>query len=143
MRLHRPQRGRIHHGPSQRSAFVMTRSGFQPMPTGGHGDDVGLAAVTGAAVDTVRRFMPIEPPRALQAALAPLDDDQYVSKLGSRCVGTLKLPEDHILSVPGLLDTFFNGLLIRRALPLSASSGSFSFILLYSGEHFLLYVFVI
>ena len=102
------------------------------MPTGGHGDDVGLAAVTGAAVDTVRRFMPIEPPRVLQAALAPLDDDQYVSKLGSRCVGTLKLPmslEGHILSAPGLLVTFFKGLLIRRALPLSASSGAFSFIL--------------
>ena len=102
------------------------------MPTGGHGDDVGLAAVTGAAVDTVRRFMPIEPPRALQAALAPLDDDQYCSKLGPRCVGTLTLPmssEGHILSDPGLLATFFKGLLIPRTLPLSASSGAFSFIL--------------
>jgi hypothetical protein len=62
------------------------------MQTGGHGDDVGLAAVTGAAVGTVRRFTPIEPQRALQAALAPLDDDQYDSKLGPLCVGTLKLP---------------------------------------------------
>ena len=35
----------------------------------------------------------------------------------------------HILSVPGFLATFFPGLLIRRALPLSASSGAFSFIL--------------
>ena len=61
------------------------------MQTGGHGDDVGLAAVTGAAVGTVRRFTPIEPQRALQAALAPLDDDQYDSKLGPLCVGTLKL----------------------------------------------------
>jgi hypothetical protein len=44
----------------------------------------------------------------------------------------LKLPmysEGHILSAPGLLATFFEGLLIRRALPLSASSGAFSFIL--------------
>jgi hypothetical protein len=37
--------------------------------------------------------------------------------------------EGHILSDPGLLATFFQGLLIRRALPLSASSGAFSFIL--------------
>jgi hypothetical protein len=35
----------------------------------------------------------------------------------------------HILSAPELLATFFPGLLIRRALPLSASSGAFSFIL--------------
>jgi hypothetical protein len=35
----------------------------------------------------------------------------------------------HILSDPGFLTTFFQGLLIRRALPLSASSGAFSFIL--------------
>ena len=93
---------------------------------------MGLAAVTGAAVGTVRRFKPIDPSRDLQAALAPLDDDQYCSKLGPRCVGTLTLPmssEGHILSAPGLLVTFFKGLLIRRALPLSASSGAFSFIL--------------
>jgi hypothetical protein len=37
--------------------------------------------------------------------------------------------EGHILSAPGLLATFVQGLLIRRALPLSASSGAFSFIL--------------
>jgi len=37
--------------------------------------------------------------------------------------------EGHILSTPGLLATFFKGLLIRRALPLSASSGVLSFIL--------------
>ena len=35
----------------------------------------------------------------------------------------------HILSDPGFLSTFFQGLLIRRELPLSASSGAFSFIL--------------
>jgi hypothetical protein len=92
----------------------------------------GLAAVTGVTVGTVRRFTPIEPPRDLQAAVTPLDDDQYDSELVLRCVGTLKLPmslEGHILSAPGLLATFFKGLLIRRALPLSASSGPFSFIL--------------
>jgi len=37
--------------------------------------------------------------------------------------------EGHILSAQGLLATFFKGLLIRRSLPLSASSGDFSFIL--------------
>ena len=37
--------------------------------------------------------------------------------------------EGHIISVPGLLATFFEGILLRRALPLSASSGAFSFIL--------------
>jgi hypothetical protein len=109
------------------------------MPTGGLGDDPAPAAVTGAAAGPVRRFTPIAPQsdlqrilQGLQDAFAPLDDDQYGSKLGQRCVGTLKLPmssEGHILSVPGLLATFFQGLLIRRALPLSASSGDFSFIL--------------
>ena len=133
------------------------------MPTGGHGDDVAPAAVTRAAVGNVRRFTPIAPPRNLQAALAPLDDDQYgpkifenlglqdftpdkvtrvsdllklrsyvLTQLGLRYVWLIKLPmssDSHILSVPGLLATFFKGLLIRRALPLSASSGAFSFIL--------------
>ena len=133
------------------------------MPTGAHGDDVAPAAVTGAAAGMVRRFTPIAPPRDLQAALAPLDDDQYGSKvfenlglqdfipdrvarvgdllklrsyvltqLGLRYVWLIKLPmssDGHILSVPGLLATFFQGLLILRALPLSASSGVFSFIL--------------
>jgi hypothetical protein len=51
------------------------------MPTGGHGDDVDPAAVTGAAAGTVRRFTPIAQPRDLQAALAPLDDDKYGSKV--------------------------------------------------------------
>jgi len=35
----------------------------------------------------------------------------------------------HILSAPSFLATLFPGLLIRRAFPLSASSGAFSFIL--------------
>ena len=111
---------------------MATRSRFQTMPTGGHGNDVGPAAVTGTAAGNVRRFTPIKPTRDLQTVLAPLDDDQYDSELVLRCVGTLKLPmslEGHILSAPGLLATFFKGLLIRRALPLSASSGPFSFIL--------------
>jgi hypothetical protein len=51
------------------------------MPTGSHGDDVAPAAVTGAAAGMVRCFTPIAPPRDLQAALAPLDDDQYGSKV--------------------------------------------------------------
>jgi hypothetical protein len=37
MRLYRPQRGRIHLGPSERRAYVSTRSGLHTMPTG-HGD---------------------------------------------------------------------------------------------------------
>ena len=52
-------------------------------------------------------------------------------------------PEGYILSAPSFLATFFPGLLIRRALPFSASSCAFSSCSLYSGEHFLLYVFVI
>jgi|LauGreDrversion2_3_1035106.scaffolds.fasta_scaffold99390_1 hypothetical protein len=56
----------------------------------------------------------------------------FLSQLGPYYVRILKLPmysEGHILSDPGLLATFFEGLLIRRALPLSTSSGAFSFIL--------------
>ena len=56
----------------------------------------------------------------------------FLSQLGPRYARMLKLPmysEGHILSAPGLLATFFEELLIRRALPLSASSGPFSFIL--------------
>ena len=119
---------------------MATRSRFQTMPTGGHGNDVGPAAVTGTAAGNVRRFTPIKPTRDLQTVLAPLDDDQYGSQFGPRYVGTLKLPmssEGHILSAPGLLTVaekllnteysppFLKGLLIRRELPLSASSGVF------------------
>jgi|LauGreDrversion2_3_1035106.scaffolds.fasta_scaffold123880_1 hypothetical protein len=132
------------------------------MPTGWREDDAD-ALVTGAAAGNVRRLPPIAQPRDLQAALAPLDDDQYgpkifenlglqdftpdkvtrvsdllklrsyvLTQLGLRYVWLIKLPmssDGHILSVPGLLATFFQGLLILRALPLSASSGVFSFIL--------------
>ena len=78
MRLYRPQRGRIHLGPSERRAFVSTRSGFQTMPTGDEDDTAPAAAVTGAAAGPGRnaaagpgrRFTPAAPPRDLQAALA-------------------------------------------------------------------------
>jgi hypothetical protein len=51
---------------------------------GGHGDDeddTAPAAVTGAAAGPGRRFMPIEPPRDLQAALAPIDADKHGQKI--------------------------------------------------------------
>ena len=62
MRLYRPQRGRIHLGPSERRAFVSTRSGLPTMPPGGHEDATAPAAVTSAAAGPVRRFTPIAPP---------------------------------------------------------------------------------
>ena len=121
---------------------MATRSRFQTMPTGGHGNDVGPAAVTGTAAGNVRRFTPIKPPRDLQTVLAPLDDDQYGSQFGPRYVGTLKLPmssEGHILSAPGLLTT----ILKRTAHPEGTSSfrlfrcfhlNSRSVLLVYLGE---------
>jgi hypothetical protein len=57
LRLHRPQRGRPHYGPSERRAFVVTRSGFQTMPSGGLGDDEATAA--GASFGTVRHPSPL------------------------------------------------------------------------------------
>jgi len=62
LRLHRAQRGRINYGPSQRRAFVATRSGLQTMPTGGHEDATAPSAVTSAAAGPVRRFTSIAPP---------------------------------------------------------------------------------
>jgi hypothetical protein len=69
------------------------RSGFQTMP-GEHGaaeDDTAPAAVTGApagpgrsygaTAGPGRRFTPAAPPRDLQAALAPIDADKYVTKV--------------------------------------------------------------
>jgi hypothetical protein len=56
----------------------------------------------------------------------------FLSPLVPLYVRPLKLPmssEGHILSDPGLLATFFKGLLIWSVFPLSASSGVFSFIL--------------
>jgi len=67
----------------------------------------------------------------------------FLSQLGPRFARMLKFPmysEGHILSAPGLLATFFEGLLIRRALPLSDSSGDFSFIV---HNYLFLSVFVI
>jgi hypothetical protein len=60
MRLHRPQRRRIHPGPSERT-FVSTLSGLQTMPTGGHEDASAPVAVTSAAAGPVRCFTPIAP----------------------------------------------------------------------------------
>jgi len=71
MRLHRPQRGRIHHGPSELSVFVVTRSGLQTIPTGGHGDDADPAAATGAAAGNVRRFYASRTTELLQAFSPP------------------------------------------------------------------------
>ena len=49
LRLPRAQRGRIHHGPSQRRAFVATRSGFQTMPRRDGEDDIEDAAAPATA----------------------------------------------------------------------------------------------
>jgi hypothetical protein len=72
------------------------------MPTGGHGDDVGPAAVTGAAAITVRRFTPIAPPRDLEAALVPLDNDQYGSKVFEN-LGLQDFTPDRVARVGDLL----------------------------------------
>ena len=52
MRMHRPQRGAT-FGPSQRRAFVATRSGLQTMQSGGLGDDEDTVA--GASFGNVRQ----------------------------------------------------------------------------------------
>ena len=75
LRLHRPQRGRPHYGPSERRAFVVTRSGFQTMPSGGLGDDEDTAA--GASFGTVRHPSPLTKSADLQTALAPPDDKDF------------------------------------------------------------------
>ena len=51
LRMHRPRRTTF--GPSQRRAFVVTRSGFQTMPYGGLSDDEDTAA--GGSFGTVRQ----------------------------------------------------------------------------------------
>jgi len=78
MRLHRSPK-RATYGPSERREFVSTLSGLQTMPI--DEDDTASAAVTGADAGPVRRFTPIAPPRDLQAALAPLNADQYGQKI--------------------------------------------------------------
>ena len=79
LRLHRPQRGRTHYGPSQRRAFVVTRSGFQTMPSGGLGDDEDTAA--GASFGTVCHPSPLTKSADLQTALAPPDADAFGTKI--------------------------------------------------------------
>ena len=79
LRLHRPQRGRTQYGPSQRRAFVVTRSGFQTMPSGGLGDDEDTAA--GASFGTVRHPSPLTKSADLQTALAPPDADALGTKI--------------------------------------------------------------
>jgi hypothetical protein len=84
------------------------------MPTG-HGDDeddTAPAAVTGAAAGPGRRygaapgpgrrFTPAAPPRDLQAALAPIDDDQYGSKIFEN-LGVQDITPELVRSVGDLL----------------------------------------
>jgi hypothetical protein len=78
------------------------RSGLQTMPTGGHGDDVGPAAVTGDAAGTVRRFSSIVPASDLQEALAPLADDQYGAKVFEN-IGLQDFIPDKVARVGDLL----------------------------------------
>ena len=68
MRMHRPARQST-FGPSERRVFVVTRSGFQTMPSGGLGDDEDTAA--GASFGTVRHPASLVKPADLQTALAP------------------------------------------------------------------------
>ncbi len=77
MRMHRPRRATF--GPSQRRAFVVTRSGFQTMPSGGLGDDNDTAA--GASFGTVRHPSPLVRSADLQTALAPPDADAFGTKI--------------------------------------------------------------
>jgi hypothetical protein len=72
------------------------------MPTGGHGDDTAPAALTGAAAGPGRRFTPPSPPRDLQAALEPLDDAQYGTKVFDN-LGLLDLTPDRVARVRDLL----------------------------------------
>jgi hypothetical protein len=78
MRMHRPPR-RATFGPSQRRAFVVTRSGFQTMPSGGLGDDEDTA--TGASFGNVRQSAPLAKPADLQTALAPPEENAFGTKI--------------------------------------------------------------
>jgi hypothetical protein len=71
----------------------------------GHGDDeddTAPAAVTGAAAGPGRRFTPAAPPRDLQAALAPIDDDQYGPKIFEN-LGVQDINPEFVRSVGDLL----------------------------------------
>jgi len=87
------------------------------MPTGQGEDEieedtVPAAAVTGAAAGPGRRsgaaagpgrrFQPAAPPRDLQAALAPLEDDEYGSKIFEN-LGVQDITPEHVKSVGDLL----------------------------------------
>ena len=72
------------------------------MATGGHGDDTAPAALTGADAGPVCRFKPPTPPRDLQAALEPLDDAQYGTKVFDN-LGLLDLTPDRVARVRDLL----------------------------------------
>ena len=71
------------------------------MPTGWREDDAD-ALVTGAAAGNVRRLPPIAQPRDLQAALAPLDDDQYGPKIFEN-LGLQDFTPDKVTRVSDLL----------------------------------------
>ena len=76
MRMQRPQR-RAAFGPSQRRAFVVTRSGFQTMPSGGLGNDEDTVA--GVSFGNVRQPAPLVKSADLQTAL---HDHEYWNQLG-------------------------------------------------------------
>jgi hypothetical protein len=78
MRMHRPPR-RATFGPSQRRAFVVTRSGFQPMPSGGLGDDEDTDA--GASFGNVRQSAPLAKPADLPTVLAPPEENAFGTKI--------------------------------------------------------------
>ena len=83
------------------------------MPTGQEADEIeeyaapasavtGVAAgpgrCYGAAAGPGRRFKPAVPPRDLQAALAPLEDDEYGSKIFEN-LGVQDITPEHVKSV--------------------------------------------
>jgi len=76
MRMQRPQR-RAAFGPSQRRAFVVTRSGFQTMPSGGLGNDEDTVA--GVSFGNVCQPAPLVKSADLQTAL---HDHEYWNQLG-------------------------------------------------------------
>ena len=80
--LSRPQR-RGTFGPSQRRAFVATRSGLQTMPSGGleNDEDTAAAASFGDVRPPVPPAQSVVRPRDLQTALAAPADDAYGTKV--------------------------------------------------------------
>ena len=85
-------------------AFVITRAGTDTMPRRDEEDSIEEDTASAAA-----------------------RGDGRVSRFGTRARAAMTPPAPVRPSTPAA--TFFQGLLIRRALPLSASSGAFSFIL--------------